>query len=395
MSASSLGTTGKVTQPPPLDSFCSCSCGKSQNHLQGIEEEDAKLSVSRLEKWRLQAVSREILPKERVARCKRRILKGGSFVGVYQASNRSTYYGNLETCSSVWVCPVCASKIAEGRRAELRWAMDAWAAKGGQVVQLVLTLPHGMYQSCEEVLKAFAEARRVLMNRKTWKTLIKALGMVGSIRALEVTYGENGWHIHSHELLFIQGGEIDLDQIELRILGMWVQALVSSGWKAPNGHGVKVQGGDQAGDYVAKWGMDHELTKGHIKKGREGNESPWDFLRRVSEGDSRAAGLFQEYARAFKGRSQLRWSKGLRDLLGITDQTDEALAESQQDEESVLLGNLTMDHWRLVVAADRRGELLEVARASGWPGVLEYVRELAIDSRIERKLRSATTRGKR
>ena len=43
-------------------------------------------------------------------------------------------------------------------------------------------------------------------------------------------------------------------------------------------HGLDLQAGNEAGDYVAKWGLEekenkwgleHEMTKGHVKKGKK------------------------------------------------------------------------------------------------------------------------------
>ena len=71
--------------------------------------------------------------------------------------------------------------------------------------------------------------------------------------------------------------------------------------------------------------------------------------------------LFREYAECFKGKRQLVWSRGLRELLGLEDISDEDLA-SRQEEDAYLLANLTLEQWRIIRQSDRRGELLEVAR---------------------------------
>ncbi len=41
--------------------------------------------------------------------------------------------------------------------------------------------------------------------------------------------------------------------------------------------------GAYADKYVSKWGLEQEMTKGHIKKGREGGLTPFDLLK-TSEG---------------------------------------------------------------------------------------------------------------
>jgi hypothetical protein len=87
--------------------------------------------------------------------------------------------------------------------------------------------------------------------------------------------------------------------------------------------------------------------------------------------------VFQEYAAWFKRKRQLFWSKGLRArLLGKDEEkTDEELA-AEQMEEAVLLGRLTRTQWRVVLANDARGELLEVAHSGDWHKVKRFLRDI-------------------
>ena len=78
---------------------------------------------------------------------------------------------------------------------------------------------------------------------------------------------------------------------------------------------MDIRGGNYAGSYVAKWGLEHEITKGHMKKGKEDSRTPFDILRSYSEsGSQEDANLFKLYYFAFKGYRQLNWSRGLKKL---------------------------------------------------------------------------------
>lgn len=346
---------------------------KSLNPPPGKAQE--KAVIHRLNRWKLQAIAKEIMSHERVATCCRRIIPGQKFVKVLKAREKA-HYGGLQVCGSIWVCPICAAKISERRRAELVKAIDIWTSSGGVVFMLTQTVPHYQNQPLKQVLTGFTKARGLLRNRKPWKRIAARVGLVGSVRALEVTYGENGWHVHVHELLFLRPGQEDLVAFEEEVLKQWKKACVDAGLGIPNHHGVKIDDGSQAGEYAGKWGMEHELTKAHIKAGRDGHVSPWDFLRQVDEGNMDGVALFTEYAKAFKGKRQLVWSDGLRDLLGLgVEATDQDLAE-QTEEGAELLGLLTRQNWKVVLRADKRGELLEVAAASGWEGVVRFIRDL-------------------
>ena len=93
--------------------------------------------------------------------------------------------------------------------------------------------------------------------------------------------------------------------------------------------------------------MADEVTKGHIKKGKEGSATPWDLLRQSEEGCEQSGRLFQVFAEAFKGKRQLSWSKGLKSLLQVDEVTDEQLAEVTE-KDSVEVDILAMELWRLM-----------------------------------------------
>jgi hypothetical protein len=329
-----------------------------------------------LERWKLQGVARLVVPEERVGTCLRRVVPGEG-VGVWRKKERAHYSG-LMVCGSVWVCPVCAAKISETRRLDLVEGIEAWKARGGRVLLLTLTVPHYAHQRLKAVLKGFTAARRLLRDRTSWKGWASRVGLRGSVRALEVTHGENGWHVHCHELLFLEGSAGGgLRGLEAEVLRMWTSACETAGAGTPNEHGVRLHDGSQAARYAGKWGLDQEVTKGHLKRGRDGNASPWDLLRAVlATGEDEPAELFREYAEGFKGRRQLVWSKGLRDLLGLEAEVEDEELAAKIEEEAVFLGSLSRSDWARVVLAEKRGEVLEVATVAGWPGVLELVRKL-------------------
>ncbi|RIW97499.1 replication protein, partial [Acinetobacter baumannii] len=53
-------------------------------------------------------------------------------------------------------------------------------------------------------------------------------------------------------------------------------------------HGLDLRNGQKAASYVSKWGVEHEMTKGHIKKGKTDSKTPFDLLRDYAEGDENA-----------------------------------------------------------------------------------------------------------
>lgn len=347
---------------------------------------DFQPMATRVQRFALQSVSRSILPQSRTAKCLR-IRAHNSDVQVWKSTEYKTaQYAGLQTCGSVWACPVCAAKIAERRRVEVLAAMTAHKMAGGCVNLLTLTTPHQRKDDLGELLEKQSVALRRFWSDKTVKAVFQEMGTIGQIRALEVTHGRrsphnNGWHPHYHVLMF-GGSGVDLARFDVpqmkdwsvRLYLRWAAVCVRAGLGEPSfEHGLKLHDGSKAAAYAAKWGLEDEMTKGHTKKALHG-ETPFDFLRAyLADGqDKQAAALFQEFAQVFKGKRQLHWSKGLKSRFAIEESTDEELS-NKVEERAVLLGLITVDQWRDVLKVDARATVLEIAARSGWPEVQRFL----------------------
>ena len=92
------------------------------------------------------------------------------------------------------------------------------------------------------------------------------------ISCFEITHGLNGFHPHYHVLLFVPYslGKQSLPGIKQDMYKVWKDCCLKSGLDRPNEkHGLDLQAGNDAANYVAKWGLEHEMTKGHIKRARK------------------------------------------------------------------------------------------------------------------------------
>ena len=337
---------------------------------------------SRVQRFSLQSVARGILPDSRTAKCLR-IRAFDSDVQVWKSREHGTAsYGGLQTCGSAWACPVCSAKIAERRRVELLDAMEMHKAQGGTVSLLTLTTPHQRGDNLVELLAQQGKALQSFLRDFTVKAVFAEMGHLGQVRALEVTHGRksvknNGWHPHFHILQFhqVKGSEADRKDWTARLYLRWVAYCEKAGLGTPSyAHGIKLDDGMKAAQYVTKWGLEDEMTKGHTKKGKAGGESPFDLLRAVlaDRTDRQAAALFKEFAQGFKGKQQLSWSRGLKARFMVDEKTDEELSQ-EKDDRATLLGLLTVDQWRDVLKVDGRGVLLDIAAKGGWHNVQRYL----------------------
>lgn len=346
---------------------------------------------TKVQRFVLQSVARTLFDNKtsRLNKCLR-LRAAHQDIQVWKSvEHKTTHYKGLQTCGSVWICPVCSAKISERRRLEIIQAMDAHKAAEGCVNMLTLTAPHQVKDNLVELLAKQAKALNNFWKDRVVKEILAEMGTIGQIRALEPTHGRlspqnNGWHPHYHVLMF-QGIGVDLarfDQAQMtdwqvRLYLRWAARCVAAGLGEPSyAHGLKLDNGDQAAKYVSKWGLEDEMTKGHTKKALHG-ETPFDLLRALlaDKGDKQAAALFIEYAKAFKGKRQLHWSKGLKKLYQVKEKTDEALA-AETDDKARLLGMLTVDQWRDVLAVEGRGSVLQVAASGGWDALAAYLESI-------------------
>jgi hypothetical protein len=241
------------------------------------------------------------------------------------------------------------------------------------------------------LLQKQAKALNSFWNSRKTKAIFQEMGIVGQIKALEVTHGRksehnNGWHPHYHVLQF-GGVGVDLALFDaaqmtdwqVRLYVVWSACCVNAGLSAPSyAHGLKLDDGSKAAKYVSKgmWGLEDEMTKGHTKKALHG-ETPFDFLRSylADKNDKHAAALFIEFAETFEGKHQLHWSRGLKKRYAICEKTDEELS-TEMDDSARLLGTITLDQWRDVLKVEGRVHVLVLAASAGWDAVRLYLDEI-------------------
>lgn len=357
-------------------------------------------SQPRLQRFSLQNEASRLLPNERVNRCLRCFNQQTTHVEVqYVARTGSAHYAGLETCGSIWICPVCAAKITERRKIEIEKVVKACKPLGYRVVMATYTFRHSREDSLKQCIERLTKAMKSYKSGRAAQKRSKKYSIIGSIRALEVTYSDvNGWHVHIHELIFMSQFKSALDLGE-ELRTAWKHAGLLNKLDMDE-HGFKLdECNDKVVDYIAKFGVEpsvstlvaydkgwnesSELTKWHVKQSKAPKRAyndhctPFQLLNYSLQGDKRSGQLFIEYANAFKGRHQLQWSQGLKDLFAIEDFSDEELAE-QQEEEAVTLVRLSYSDWRKVLGNDCRGELLEIARTGNLNVVKQFLEGIGI-----------------
>lgn len=339
----------------------------------------------------------------RIVHCLRTPIKSDvSILKPLDPNKKMPFYNGVQSCGSVWNCPICAPKITEHRRREIVEAVEKWAGMDDNngCIMVTFTFPHNRGQDLRELRKVFMKSRRLMKKQKVLKRdpdfwthsmICEKYGVKGTITAAEITYSDdNGWHLHSHDLYFLRKvSDAELENIRIRFTLAWMRACKRVKMVIPDAeamllHSVKISQANSPADYIAKfgmteylehkdvlnggWGVSEELTKAHLKKGKKKGLTPWDFLRCIAESPEdksvyiKYGVLFKEYMGAMKGAQQIFFEKGFREFLGLDEiKKDQQIVDEAQDVPSELIGVLNKIEWSIVVKNKLRGQVLVLA----------------------------------
>jgi hypothetical protein len=259
------------------------------------------------------------------------------------------YWRGVQTCGSIWACPVCQAKIRNGRAIEISGFTAEWINRGREAYMVTLTAPHDLGMPLALLMVLISNAFTSVIGGGAWVKLRDQLGIAGCIRALEVTYGQNGWHPHLHCLVYVEEplDAVGLAALTLHFQRKWHRFITRAGYRSPSGqHGVKVErcySGTGAAEYIAKTQDGHdlgaEMARADMKSTRTGHRLPFQILASAGDGDAADLKLWHEYEKATFRRQCITWSPVLRKLhkewLNAEEQTDDELAALEVDGDTI------------------------------------------------------------
>lgn len=311
-------------------------------------------------------------------------------------------FSGVQTCGSVWACPVCSERINAGRQAELEQGIANWLEAGHAVMFLTLTMRHHAGHRLADLLETISPAWNRLTSGagsawnglhgkprfyrggkadhamavledgdetfigqySRWSAGDAALyGIRGFCRLVEVKHGRNGWHPHIHALLFLERPLTDEQTADLRgrLFGRWQKELDRLGFSVLEGVGLDLRPVTRDGiaAYFAKntYALEpgraaYEVTGSTTKQLGKGGETPFQFLARMFDPatlevtDRGLLRLWHEWEQASKGRRQLTWSRGMRDLLELEKEREDTELAEDDTLEGAELVTFTLDEWR-------------------------------------------------
>lgn len=308
----------------------------------------------------------------RVQKCGHRRIAGAVTI---RKGPGGAHYSGVMSCGLVWLCPVCASKIAARRNGEVTRALTRHLGEsGGGVAFLTLTVPHDKGDSLTHSFATVNGGWRKIVAGRAWKALRETLGIVGFIRTSECTHGGNGWHPHMHVLVFTERplSDVELERLRLHAFSVWAAYVQREGFRTPLAMRCPIERVENTvvGDYATKFGAALELTHGMQKRGRNGSRTPFQILADFTEcGVEDDLKLWREWERGSKGRKQLTWSRGLKALSEVEDLTDEQVASEDVGGDDVAV--IDADTWALVVRL--RGCAVRLLEAAEQPNGADAV----------------------
>lgn len=335
--------------------------------------------LGRAKMWRLKSVVNGLLAGQRTSMCMKYLNAQTVDIKKSAETNKCSFTG-LVVCGSVWTCPNCSRRISEKRRDELAEVVAVARSQGETVLMVTQTFSHLQGDVLVETLQKLSKAQRYFTSGRAATTLREQLELDGTIRALEVTHGRNGWHPHLHTLWFIKSKSPNRLRLKRQLFCLWWKACKKVGLTTSYKHGLDIS--CQSRDistYIAKWGIETEMTKSNFKTGgKKDSVTPWGMLQHIADKGPKTilyTAKFVEYAAAFKGQRQLWWSKGLRARLALPaefNDLDIVKEDMMLKPSDIILASLTLDQWYPITRYNLESSLLDTAETNP-AGIMQFV----------------------
>lgn len=331
----------------------------------------------------------------------------GQYVGIAQGEGAARF-NQVETCSSIHVCPICSAVIRSERADEIREAVEKHQASGGELLFFTGTLPHSRQHRIAVTMDVVLKAWQSTINGSPWKRVKKLYEISGYIRSLESTLGEHGAHNHIHALLFLDRHMSDTEFNQFRdwLFDRWanrVESVADTHSDQPIGRpqpqALNLQRVDEKGQVLAQylgkvqeekdghlWGVEGEISRGDLKQAGKGGISPYQLLdehcfigsHELSEGEK--ANLWREFYQATKGRRAITWSRGLKARFGIDEVTDDEIMNEDTQGKTIYL--TTAKAYRKAKTEGKIAQCLEWAEDENWTRLARILPRVTLDEII-------------
>lgn len=356
------------------------------------DSQNAKRRRSHVVRWRMREAHRDLARSKNQQKCG--LVRRSDDVEIVRRDDTlAAHFTGLVSCGSWSACPVCSTRIGTEKGHRIKECIENGRERGHDVMLATLTIAHHAGAELAPMYKAIAEAWSFCMSGKGWQNWKARLGIVEVVRAFDCTHSRrNSWHPHLHVLIFTDrrpNGKAERAEraAEVEAFRAWIsrrwadriERQLGAEFRPDDEHGVKVQGGHNAGWYVAKMGLGRELSQMHTKVGRKGHRTPFQVLRDYAKHRrKRDRELWREWTDAMYRKQHIPGLTSLcrRYLPEAPQLTDEQIAEQKLENEHwiyTLPGDL---YSRIASVRMAPAALLDAAEQGGTFGVERAIRKM-------------------
>lgn len=264
-----------------------------------------------------------------------------------------SHFRGLVTCKSIWACPECAYGQALVRQERINNLLRDLPKTGAYLLFVTFTVQHHYANTLEHSLDILQTSLKNFQQGNGFYQIKKVLGLVGTIRVLEITHGHNGWNPHLHCVFVVEKETTPAYTKEAKemIFDRWAMCVKRNGGYT-NSQAIdvkRVYSDSPLANYLSK--LAQELTQSITKKGRRGSRTPFAILMDMYNSEKKRpvcsckyyvvdgtpqlkskcdVCLYVDYEATMKGRRQIGFS-GARELEKRCETLDKDADDSEYD----------------------------------------------------------------
>ena len=323
----------------------------------------------------------------------------------------------LKSCGNNASCPVCSAKLSFVRGNQLKELMTTGRDNNRSYMMIVTTIPHKPLEALKTTLEQVQLMSNYIFNSKEWKklkVLLKCRFVHGGLENMvSFKNGQVDWHPHKNYLLDFDITTKDIlnilnlkNELELRLYFSNLFTKIGQRFlknqkieknlltpymqQDKKSNRIYVKGGVSASlefddKYIAKWGLDAEMTSGIYKDGRF-NDSfhPFGLLDFIDNKNTEVSEkhkyqcikAFQEFVVCSKGKRWFYFGRGAIDYYNNTYGSKIKVKKDEQElmeleDKGDLIYSLTFEEWKDFAPTPRKiGTALSIADNQK---MLEYI----------------------
>ena len=271
--------------------------------------------------------------------------RGVNAQGFFRSSSR-----NLISCGSLWACPFCSFSSSAVRSAQISNILSGWKILGYSTSFATLTVSHNKNTRLDTLWDSLLISYKNFQQGKGYQNLKTKYNIVGSVRAVEATYGKNGWHLHIH-LVFMHTTKINISNLSDSVYSRWETVTRANGLQtSKSGFDIRRSFSDSGlSSYLNKnnYDLGKELTNTYNKKYAV-SRTPFTILYNLKETNqvdclcvNHETGelisknkcdicLWRDWEKTSRGKRQLGYS-GKKEIKALLSCLDEDIDKAEQN----------------------------------------------------------------